>query len=973
MVINPELIEKFAEGRGVLFVGAGLSMGAGLKGWGELMKPLRDDIRAARVAAGRPVNEPDELDDLSPLALAQAHEDEMGRLQLIEMVRKNLPPLPGGPTDVHAALFRLPVEEIYTTNFDDFIEVAARAQQRTCHPIIRPGDADVLHAESPDGRPAVRVVKVHGDYKDPEGIVISQLDYDNVWERKETIWLDMEKTFRSKTVLFLGYSFNDPDLQELLQDVRTRAGRFPRKAYAVLLEVSHDDKDRLNRLGIQPLALPIRLSQTVNEALAEWLNEFAAKVAEHQQRRHKQPSQPIPNNLPEMIRPLIGRDEELGALLPLLESEGGSIALRGAPGVGKTTLALKAAHDCANDDKLFDCVVWVQARELSASSLLRSLLTAVERTTGHELGLPSDDEGGGRLDQLFKLMKDHRLLIVIDHPEPWANSPNLTALLEGDLGLSRILVTGEASAVQGGATLYGFSAPGALQFLIALLRGTGRRHPLDAANKEDKPVEFANAFNGNPMLIKLAFHLVKDDDEVNAVISACSGLSESRISDLLHEMIWDRLQDDSRELLSIARIFAIGTPIDGAALYEICRMGLGRYEAALEDCLAYGLVEVEPVPGREFGRVRAHPITLNFIDRHVRRTDPAAEASFKACQRRIIDYYRDLVHRQAMRLRPRARYWNALVTGQMRGLDWEWPNIKLAAKRCAEAADRDEFVEFVMLLVHYMDSRLYNNDRLRSVRLAIDYLTARQDWEGAALLHIDALAWTFMEQGRFGQAVRHIKKGLACARKLSGESREDLEALGKAWRARLAVQRTRLDRAKRLADQAMQSARSPWITARAMMVAGDVALRRDDGAAALTLYEEALSLQDSYGSEGDGYDLLPRIGLAYLKTGQLGHARAAFTRLGEASGIGVARLYSEYGLGLADHQTLNISEARKRIAAAERELVDRRSRMMLIEAFRRQYNEQSESHRQRLRTWICLGQPPSDRAAAPNWSFQAAK
>jgi len=44
MNIPPELAEQFARGDGALFVGAGLSMGAGLPGWVGFIRPLAEAV-----------------------------------------------------------------------------------------------------------------------------------------------------------------------------------------------------------------------------------------------------------------------------------------------------------------------------------------------------------------------------------------------------------------------------------------------------------------------------------------------------------------------------------------------------------------------------------------------------------------------------------------------------------------------------------------------------------------------------------------------------------------------------------------------------------------------------------------------------------------------------------------------------------------------------------------------------------------
>jgi len=44
MNIPRELVEQFAKGNGAIFVGAGLSIGAGLPGWGDLVSRLAAEI-----------------------------------------------------------------------------------------------------------------------------------------------------------------------------------------------------------------------------------------------------------------------------------------------------------------------------------------------------------------------------------------------------------------------------------------------------------------------------------------------------------------------------------------------------------------------------------------------------------------------------------------------------------------------------------------------------------------------------------------------------------------------------------------------------------------------------------------------------------------------------------------------------------------------------------------------------------------
>lgn len=1002
-MINPELVEKFASGEGVFFVGAGLSIGGGLRSWDELMRPLREDLRAVRTIAGRPT---DDLDYLSYLGLAQAYEAEVNRMRLIEQLRSSLPRLDGGPTDVHAALFKFPIQEIYTTNFDKFLEDAAVKHRWNYHTVIRPSDADDTPKSSTNGAPSVRIVKIHGDYDDKESIVITEEDYRLARERKGKIWADMDQMFRTKTVLFLGYSFNDPDLQHLINDVRERAGRFPRGAYSVLLDDAPGEKERLRSIGIQAIPLQRSRKLTINEALAEWLNKFAEKVAQHS--RPTSASEPVPHNLPPR-RPLIGREVELHALISMLDWGENCIPLCGAPGVGKTNIALAAAYQCAGVGRPFKYVVWVSARDRGSDAeqtyesppkkLVTDLLTAVERTTGYSIGVSCAEvplsevfstEIAEQMTSLLNISKDgyddvdasdaqkkwimsseqrerlsyisrhHPLLIILDHLEP-DQKIGFDEILESDLGSSCILVTSEGENFDGGAMLSGLSSSDAIKFLTSLIRTGSGKHPLVYAD-DRQLIEFSEAFHGNPLLINLGFHLVEKGYDLKKLIRLMLRVGERDSLKNIQEIIWSGLGKNSKKLLFAASKFAT-LGLDEKVLRSVIQMDLRTFSDTIEECLSYGLMEKEKGDGRVAARVRLHPTTIQFV----RSRSEEEDSEVFSVQKQIVEYYLDFVHRCVVRRRPGRRYWNALVSDCMDDLDGEWANIRLSAK-ISLLKDPNCYIEFPMLLLHYMDSRLYNRDRLRAARHAINLLVLHEDWEGAALMYLDALAWTHMEQYRLEEASQAVGDGLKHAAKLEKESRArvDLDTLGTAWLSRIVLERGKNPEARRLIAEALGRPVSPWIRVRVLMVAGDVELREGNGQEALDYYKGALQLAaHEYGSEGNGYELLPRIGLAYISINDLKGARDTFGELAKPSEIPVARLYGKYGLGLADHLERNTAEVRKRVEDAAFELKDRKSRMLLLKAFEQQYELQREYHRRRLQDWWDLGTPWASRTDSP--------
>jgi tetratricopeptide (TPR) repeat protein len=113
------------------------------------------------------------------------------------------------------------------------------------------------------------------------------------------------------------------------------------------------------------------------------------------------------------------------------------------------------------------------------------------------------------------------------------------------------------------------------------------------------------------------------------------------------------------------------------------------------------------------------------------------------------------------------------------------------------------------------------------------------------------------------------------------------------------------------------------------MAAGDIALKRGDSAKALTYYKTAWRLADSYGGEGRGYQILPRIGLAYLGVGQLDNAERELRKLRELEQIPIGKLYGDYGLAMVAYKRGEIQSARELLEDVEAQLSRRTTSNLL--------------------------------------------
>ena len=130
----------------------------------------------------------------------------------------------------------------YTTNFDDFLERALRMKGRNVD--VTSAEINVSFDEA-----RTQVIKFHGDFNTPDQMVMSESDYYRRMSLDAPMDLKLRSDLLGRTILFIGYSFSDPNvsylfhvLQRMLDDLPDSFGG--RRAYIIL----HDPSDFERRL-----------------------------------------------------------------------------------------------------------------------------------------------------------------------------------------------------------------------------------------------------------------------------------------------------------------------------------------------------------------------------------------------------------------------------------------------------------------------------------------------------------------------------------------------------------------------------------------------------------------------------------------------------------------------------------------------------------------------------------------------------
>ncbi len=197
-----------------IFVGAGLSQSNGYPGWEALLDPLRLELGI----------EP--MEDLPQLAQYIVDGIDAGRERLrtrvVEAFNAVINPVPSLALRL---ISQLPIDEYWTSNFDHLLQEAAA----DVHVFAK--DEDLVRLLEPGHR---HIYKMHGSLDPPGEIVLTRDDYETYPITHPRFWKLLQAHFLTKTFLFLGIGFSDPNLELVFKMVRLFTADIKREHFAVV-------------------------------------------------------------------------------------------------------------------------------------------------------------------------------------------------------------------------------------------------------------------------------------------------------------------------------------------------------------------------------------------------------------------------------------------------------------------------------------------------------------------------------------------------------------------------------------------------------------------------------------------------------------------------------------------------------------------------------------------------------------------
>ena len=226
-----QFVKKFAEhihgGNAAIFAGAGTSKDAGFVNWKDLVRSFSEEIQL----------DVEKESDLIGLTQYYINHKGGNRWEVNQEIISKFSN-PEANTEVMNLLTRLPISAYWTTNYDKVIEKALEKNNRLAD--VKRNSYDL--ARNIPGSDAI-VYKMHGDVDSPQDAVISKDDYERYSEKNSLFISALRGDLVSKTFLFVGFSFEDPNLESILGKVNALLGENKRQHYCIQKKVLEKDFD----------------------------------------------------------------------------------------------------------------------------------------------------------------------------------------------------------------------------------------------------------------------------------------------------------------------------------------------------------------------------------------------------------------------------------------------------------------------------------------------------------------------------------------------------------------------------------------------------------------------------------------------------------------------------------------------------------------------------------------------------------
>jgi len=218
------LIRELAERRCILFLGAGASAGCIAEDgatrpptWGRLLT----DLLAKMATPAEKAIAHGLIEEKKYLEAAEIICADVAAPDFSQFIRDTFVAPKFSPSPIHEAVLNIDPKVAITTNYDDVYDSYCRTGDAADgYNIVKYYDSHLVS----DLRSPVRlIVKAHGCVSNPGQVVLTRSQYFEQRRQYANFFRVLDALFLSSSLLFVGYSLSDPDIQLVLENANIAA------------------------------------------------------------------------------------------------------------------------------------------------------------------------------------------------------------------------------------------------------------------------------------------------------------------------------------------------------------------------------------------------------------------------------------------------------------------------------------------------------------------------------------------------------------------------------------------------------------------------------------------------------------------------------------------------------------------------------------------------------------------------------
>jgi len=224
MIWPKALVTELASRRCIVFIGSGASAGC-LSQVGSISPPVWSKLLQSLIDLMSDKNDLDTVNDFIQkekyLDAAEIIKNKIPSADFSNFIRESFVSPRFSKSQMHEAILEIDPKIVITTNYDDIYDTFCRTGN--AHEGYNISKYYESHIVTDLRSPVRLIIKAHGCISDPSKIVLTKSEYFRARQSFSSFYKVLDSLFLTHTILFLGYSLTDPDIQLVLENVNIAA------------------------------------------------------------------------------------------------------------------------------------------------------------------------------------------------------------------------------------------------------------------------------------------------------------------------------------------------------------------------------------------------------------------------------------------------------------------------------------------------------------------------------------------------------------------------------------------------------------------------------------------------------------------------------------------------------------------------------------------------------------------------------